>query len=533
MRLHEEKGGPSWYGPPAGTNGPGRLDERRYDKNASFMTYPATESFNFSIGSANSPKCIKKPRQAHFECKTPTGGTDLHQRHFYVDPMETARRAEADRRADYDRRVEIARADYDRRVEMTRRDEYARRMEYDLSALCQIRKMSTAEDFELQARRLDEMGKIIDTLTTMLTTRKPPQPQGAAIANITCSQTQAYEECEDWSLQMTDKERGALNALVLMQEPGESIETTAEFSSPQVLALESGVACYTLREGYVHSTGYEREPVKTGFGFDRASVAELKVRPTVKCRRGTVYYREHRDSGKHLEEVNEDPGSHRGFHRAQDAELTVRKILKICRKTDEEGLVNTLPVADTLAHAPREATRGAGGWAAGQQRKEKAIQKRRRRKLSRIKRAGEYWKEESTIQATSGANNDKERHNNKEIRTLLARELRTSDPKLRTQKIIFSVKDPGMNGHRLGDVMSLRSYESTKREKMELITLVTKRASKKGQDKRDNAIRMIDKTEMKDWWKRLTTSKRNLKRQYRKGSTDVYLLKRTIELEID
>jgi len=164
------------------------------------MTYPATESFRFSIGSANTPKCMKTPRQSHFQCKTSTGGTDLHKRHFDVDPMETARRAEADRRADYDRRVEIApgRADYDRRVEMARRDEYDRRMEYDLSAFCQIRKMSTAEDFELQVRRLDEMGKIIDTLTTMLT--KPPQPQGSATEKITllrsCSQTQACEECE-------------------------------------------------------------------------------------------------------------------------------------------------------------------------------------------------------------------------------------------------------------------------------------------------------------------------------------------------
>ena len=52
---------------------------------------------------------------------------------------------------------------------MARRDEYDRRMEYDLSVLCQIRKVNTAEDFELQVRRLDEIGKIIDTLTTMLT----------------------------------------------------------------------------------------------------------------------------------------------------------------------------------------------------------------------------------------------------------------------------------------------------------------------------------------------------------------------------
>ena len=67
---------------------------------------------------------------------------------------------------------------YDRRVEKARGDEYDRRMEYrgDLSVLCQIRKVSTAEDFELQVRRLDEMGKIIDTLTTMLT--KPPSASG-------------------------------------------------------------------------------------------------------------------------------------------------------------------------------------------------------------------------------------------------------------------------------------------------------------------------------------------------------------------
>ena len=147
------------------------------------MTYPATESFHFSIGSANPPKCIRKSQQAHFECKSPTGGTTLHKRPSHVDPIETAKRAEAGRRADYDRRVEIARADYDRRVETARREEYDRRMEYDFSVLCQIRKVSTAEDFELQVRRLDEMGKIIDTLTTMLT--KPPQPQGSATENHT------------------------------------------------------------------------------------------------------------------------------------------------------------------------------------------------------------------------------------------------------------------------------------------------------------------------------------------------------------
>ena len=39
--------------------------------------------------------------------------------------------------------------------------------------------------------------------------------------------------------------------------------------------------------------------------------------------------------------------------------------------------------------------------------------------------------------------------------------------------------------------------------------------------------------EEKGWWKRRTTSRLNTKRNFLKGSTDVYLLKRTIELEID
>jgi hypothetical protein len=318
---------------------------------------------------------------------------------------------------------------------MARRDEYDRRMEYDLSAFCQIRKMSTAEDFELQVRRLDEMGKIIDTLTTMLT--KPPQPQGSATEKITllrsCSQTQAYEECEDWSLQMTDKERGVLNELVLMLEPSESIETTGEFSSQQVLALEAGV----VGSGYILRASNDelmepgefssqevlarkvrriprpdmdpRREVKAGFGFDRASEEELKERPTVKiCRRGTAF------------PYGKDPG----FPRAQEDELKARNILKTCRKTDAEGLVGTPHVAVVLAHAHREATRGAEGRQAGLQRKENAIQKRR---LSRIKRAGEYWGKGSSKQETSDTSNKKQRKNkqvledfsksNKEIRS--------------------------------------------------------------------------------------------------------------------
>ena len=180
-----------------------------------------------------------------------------------------------------------------------------------------------------------------------------------------------------------------------------------------------------------------RPDMKVGLGYDRAQKDEPEVRKILKiCRKAA--------------EHGKDPG----FRRAHEDELEVRKILKICRKTAEEVQVGTPHVANVLAHAHREASRGAEGWATGLQRKEKAIQKRRLRKLSRIKRAGEYWEKRSPTQETSGASNNKERHK-KQIR-ISARVIRTSDPRLRTQKIIFSVKDPGMKGHRLGDVMSLR-----------------------------------------------------------------------------
>ena len=75
-------------------------------------------------------------------------------------------------------------------------------------------------------------------------------------------------------------------------------------------------------------------------------------------------------------------------------------------------------------------------------------------------------------------------------------------------------------------VMSLKTYMySTRRGEMKLSTLVTKWASKKGQYKRSSAIR-IKATKQE-------SSKINTKRKVLKGSADVYLLKRTIDLEID
>ncbi len=103
----------------------------------------------------------------------------------------------------------------------------------------------------------------------------------------------------------------------------------------------------------------EREVI-AGLGFDRASEDELKDRHTVKiCRRVKSF------------QYGKDPG----FLRAHEDELKVGKILKICRKAAEEGLVGKPHVADVLAHAPREATRGAEGRQAGLQRKRRRYRK--------------------------------------------------------------------------------------------------------------------------------------------------------------
>ena len=109
--------------------------------------------------------------------------------------------------------------------------------------------------------------------------------------------------------------------------------------------------------------------------------------------------------------------------------------------------------------------------------------------------------------------------------------------------------------------MSLEIFISTKREKMKLRTLATKRASTKvkcyrqykrakvrinnnGSEQKDWWKRPLsckmntkrkesNESEHKDWWKRQASWKMNTKRKILKGSADVYLLKRTIELEID
>jgi hypothetical protein len=143
--------------------------------------------------------------------------------------------------------------------------------------------------------------------------------------------------------------------------------------------------------------------------------------------------------------------------------------------------------------------RGAIGGMEGMMNKEKAMQKKQRRQINRIKKALFYWKQRPLIQGASSPNKK-----SRQIRNS-ARVLRTFDPKRRRMR----------------------------RGKMKLSTVVAKQARTKGQNIRSSKRRMKDKNKEKDWWKILINSNRNWKRKSLKGSTDVYLLKRTIELKID
>ena len=221
-------------------------------------------------------------------------------------------------------------------------------------------------------------------------------------------------------------------------------------------------------------------------------------------------------------------------------------------------LENGFLVAVAPENVIREPTRGAEGREAGLQRKEKSIQERRLRKISRIKRAGASWVKRPPTQEISGMRNKKQKAS-RQTRTG-ARVLRTSDPKIRT-KIKYNNnggKTEGVECDR--GVMSLKIY-STKREKIKLIQRArTKVRYKKAFPMQEIKGNVSDyetdyETDYKDlgkrpipskintkgkrsvhndwWWKIPTPSRINTKRKIQKGSTDVYLLKRTIELEID
>ena len=268
----------------AHTNGPGSIDDKEYPQSARFMSNLSPASFPFTIGSGVLRKNTKKTQPVNLEDIPITCGIPTHTRLDDADQLEKARRAEYDRRAAYDTRAELA-----------RKEEHDRRMEYALNlAFGQPRNASTIEDYELQACRLEQMGKLIENLTTMIT--KSSRHEAAATESIettlvsSCSQQvlaledtarESYEDCEDWSLHMTDEEGKALSVLIRMQEPG-------EFSSQQVFEraskdeLERRHIVKNVAEVLQFSTEKtlgSAEPIKTSLRSERflkSAVRQLK-----------------------------------------------------------------------------------------------------------------------------------------------------------------------------------------------------------------------------------------------------------------
>ena len=617
MSGHEGKGGLLWWGPPAGTNGPGRLDDRRYPQNATFMTHLSPASCQFTLGSAVLRKNTKKTQPVYFEDMPNTGGTLLHKR-----PLIDAGMLETDRRAEYDRR-----AAYDIRVELTRRAEYDRRLEYDRRnkiAMCPIR---NDEEWTAQLNRIIQMGKIIETLTTMF--MKPSQPKAEAEAVNTTKTVTQHSHAQLTRKVLRILRTSRLDPQEVEGDLGFSHAPEAELKDRKILKI-----CRKKEEEETKKSAEERvaddvEAEVTGRGFERAHETELRERKILKIRRKTEEEEKIESAAKsaaaqaaakeaetkedmrakkerrrdwadgrarkwksyyhNLEKETEEKATRRLGNEIERREeqskafVTWRVGVKIPVKLSglqraieyngKHGVVlkwlegkgkfqvqleNGFLVAVAPENVIREPTRGAEGREAGLQRKEKSIQERRLRKISRIKRAGASWVKRSPTQEISGMRNKKQKAS-RQTRTG-ARVLRTSDPKIRT-KIKYNNNGGKTEGvERDRGVMSLKIY-STKREKIKLIQRArTKVRYKKAFPMQEIKGNVSDyetdyETDYKDlgkrpipskintkgkrsvhndwWWKIPTPSRINTKRKIQKGSTDVYLLKRTIELEID
>jgi len=170
-----------------------------------------------------------------------------------------------------------------------------------------------------------------------------------------------------------------------------------------------------------------------------------------------------------------------------------------------EGVVGVKIATYAESADPRRSmriTKGAEGKEMGMERKRLKTEKKIQRKLKRIKRARQAWDQKRR-------EDSKHRRITKPI-GMAARAPRPPKPKMRTRRGL---------------------YQSPKRAKSKVI----QRTRMKGYGKKS-----IKKVLKRNWasvlhtkWRLFIPYKQNSKRLIRKGSTDVYLLKRTIELKID
>ena len=372
-----------------------------------------------------------------------TGVTLLHKR-----PLMDAGMLETDRRAEYDRR-----AAYDNRVELTRRAEYDRRLEYDRRnkiAMCPIR---NDEEWTAQLNRPIQMGKIIETLTTMF--MQPSQPKAEAEAANTTKTVPQHSHAQLTRKVLRILRTSRLDPQEVEGDLGFSHAPEAELKDRKILKIRRKTEEEEKIESAAKSPAAEAAAKEAETKEDmRAKKERRRDWADGRARKWKSYYnnleketeeKATRRLGNEIERREEQskafvtwkvPVKLSGLQRAIEYNGKLGLVLKWLEGKGkfQVQLENGFLVAVAPENVIREPTRGAEGREAGLQRKEKSIQERRLRKISRIKRAGASWVKRSPTQEISGMRNKKQKAS-RQTRTA-ARVLRTSDPKIRKKNQI-------------------------------------------------------------------------------------------------
>ena len=156
-------------------------------------------------------------------------------------------------------------------------------------------------------------------------------------------------------------------------------------------------------------------------------------------------------------------------------------------------------------------TKGAEGKAKGMERKRLYLEKKHQRKKKGIQRARQAWEQKIR---------DDSKYRERAIKSTKkpARVSRSCKVKIRSIRVPHQRPKRTKSKYRLSMRTRMKGHYKKRIVKARKWT---------------RAKRLKESKEEKGWWKRINNSRLNTKRKFLKGSTDVYLLKRTIELEID
>ena len=158
-----------------------------------------------------------------------------------------------------------------------------------------------------------------------------------------------------------------------------------------------------------------------------------------------------------------------------------------------------------------KSTKGAEGKAKGMERKSMNAQKKEQRKRKGILRARQAWEQktrEDTKYRERAIKPTKKSARVSRSCKVTIRSIRVPNQRSKRNKSKYRLSmKTRMKGHHKKRIVKARGNEWTRHTK---------------KTKEENG-----------WWKKMNTSRLNTKRKFLKGSTDVYLLKRTIEIETD